>query len=154
MKKKIWIAISVVLALLAGGYGAINMNKEKPKEVKKKVEVPTKYEILDDSVKVQTDAQKWLDETVKKEGFHTKKTDKETFVLISGGKKETTGYGISLNAVKEEKDKIIVEYEVVAPSKTDKVEKKEHIPHMTLRFVTKDKPITGTVAKIKQGEKK
>lgn len=117
-----------------------NNHKEKPVVDMKK---PIHYEILDDSVKLPKGVQEWMKENVKKEGFYTKKNNKETFVLISGGTKPTTGYGISLLSVEERTNGINVTYEIISPNKNDKVEKKETNPHMILRLETKGKEVVG-----------
>ncbi|WP_180953905.1 protease complex subunit PrcB family protein [Bacillus sp. M6-12] len=148
MKNKAWIGLGIVVALLLVAFFVYNGTKDNAKDTvdkNKKVE-PIAYEILDDSVQLDKEVDKWLDENLDKDGFYTKKTDKEIFVLISGGKQKTTGYGISLNAVKQEGVNVNVEYEVLAPAKNAEVETKETNPHMVLRVASKEAKVEGKIA--------
>lgn len=139
------VAVLLVVAFFL--YKSISDNN-KEKELQNKVTKTVAYEILDDSVQLDKEVDKWMNQNLKKEGFYAKKTDKETFILISGGTQKTTGYGISLNAVDQKKANMRVEYEVIAPSPADKVEKKETTPHMILRISSKDVQVKGLVASL------
>lgn len=146
MKSKVLITVGAIMIAIAGLLFFFNGNDEKEKgssDVKVK---DVAYEILDDSVELDKAIEEWKKKNVAKEGFYAEKTKEETFVLISAGKKDTTGYGISLNAVKQKGDKVTVEYEVIPPAKDDKVEKKETIPHMVLRVASKDVEVLGKIA--------
>ncbi|WCK57068.1 hypothetical protein PP175_28175 (plasmid) [Aneurinibacillus sp. Ricciae_BoGa-3] len=137
------IAIAIILVLIVG-IGCF-LYFSKPKPIPKVPPKPVKFEILDSSVKLAPEVEKWMKSNEKKQGFYTVKTSKEVFVLLSGGVRNTTGYGISLNAEKETTDGIELQYEVVAPNKNQKVVSKQTNPHMLLRFETTTKPITGKI---------
>jgi hypothetical protein len=153
VKKKVLIGIGL-LALLIAGLFFYNMNNKAEKETKPtEKDAPIAYEILDESVELTEEVDSWLKDNLNKEGFYTKKTDKEVFVLISGGKQKTTGYGISLNAVKQDGLMVHVDYEVIAPAKTEEVEKKETTPHMVLRVASKNAEVKGKVVPLEPQSK-
>jgi len=146
MNKKTQIFIGVIFILLAIGCAIFftqTNNKEEKEDNEKIVAVKdaTKYEILDSNVALEKPVKEWLDKNLKKEGFYKHTTKKETYVLLSGGEQSTSGFGISLNAVVETKNKVSIDYEVLSPDKNAKVENKESNPHMLVRFATTKKEI-------------
>jgi PrcB C-terminal len=154
LKNKAWIRLGIIVVLLIAGfflYKATTGNEKETTKESVKAE-PIAYEILDDSVALDKEVDSWLEKNLDKEGFYTKKTDKEVFVLISGGEQKTTGYGISLNAVKQESQNIQVEYEVIAPSNKEEVQKKETNPHMILRVASKDAKVVGKIAPLEEAK--
>lgn len=147
MKSKVLITIGFIMILVAGLLGACDDGKkEKDGDSSGNKVKEVSYEILDDSVELDKEIVDWKKKNVSKEGFFVQKTKSETFVLISGGKKTTTGFGISLNDVKQKGNKVTIEYEVVKPAVGDTVEQKQTTPHMVLRVASKDVEVLGKIA--------
>lgn len=149
MKSK-WLirsAIYLVLAVCALLLYLNGSDKEDTKDVIKSEKFS--YEILDTSVELTDDVSKWLDDNKNKEGFYTKTTKEDVFVLISGGIQKTSGFGISLNKVEQKGQVFHIEYEVMKPSKSDKVDKKKSTPFMLLRVNSDKAEVKGEIAPIK-----
>lgn len=133
-------AVAIIGFMMVGGKDETSKKKEVVKAE------PIKYEVLDDSVVLEEDINGWLKANKNKEGFYTKKTKNETYILISGGNQATTGFGISLNKVEQKDDTINVEYEIMKPGKSDKVEKRETTPSMLVYVNTPNVAVKGKIA--------
>lgn len=151
MKSTWLIRSAIIVVLVAVGvlvYFNTGDDKKDPKESVKSEAF--NYEILDTSVELTEDVSKWLDDNKQKEGFYTKATKEEVFVLISGGTQKTSGFGISLNKVEQEGQVLHVEYEVVKPSKDEEVQKEESTPFMLLRVNSDKAEVKGKNTPIKE----
>lgn len=153
-KKRItfFIGILLMVGMIIGVFVLLGEKhqEDKTKDISKEEKIAP--EIIDDSVILSKDVTAWIEENKSKEGFYTKKADNGTFVLISGGEKNTTGYGIALNGVEQTNKKIIVKYEIVEPTEGQKVENQKSNPKMLMRFATTDYKIEGKVTTLESME--
>lgn len=150
--KSTWLIRSAIIVVLVSVAGLIYFNMEdSKKDSKEPIKSETfNYEILDASVELTEDVNAWVEDNKVKDGFYTKATKEEVFILISGGKQKTTGFGISLNNVEQEGQVLHVDYEVIKPSKNDDVKNEETMPFMLLRVNSEKAEVKGKIAPIKE----
>lgn len=132
-KRKVTICtILVILLLGAIGSGFYSYQKKLNAVTTELNDI--KYEILDESVLSEELLKKWIEENKKTAGVYQTSNDKYTFILISGGEKDTTGYGIALNGVEGTKKEIKIKYQVITPDNADLSTKEKSHPSMVLRY--------------------
>lgn len=149
MKKgsKIILAIALVVSIIGGGYYITTKNNAS-QVAKLKIANTIHYEVLDDSVLSTDVLKKWVSENKLTAGVHNTSDDKFTYIIIAGGKEDTTGYGIALEKLEGVLDKITVKYSVIAPAPTDgKLEKKDSYPNMVIRLPKESRTIKGEILK-------
>lgn len=150
MKSRWLIRSAIIVALLAVAVLVYFYGGDKKDPIESVESEAFNYEILDTSVELTGDVSKWLDENKAKEGFYTTVTKDEVFVLISGGIQKTSGFGISLNKVEQAGNVLNVEYEVMKPSKGEKLDNKKSTPFMLLRVNSTKAEVKGKIAPIKE----
>lgn len=147
MKKntKAIIAIVILVLIVIGAYIGYSKYQTNQKATLAKAQ-DIKYEVLDESV-IQTEILKrWVDENQKQgKGVYNTNDDKFTYILISGGKQDTTGYGINLKKLNGELKQIIVDYSVIKPINNSNIETKESYPHMIIRLPKDSRDIKGNL---------
>lgn len=130
--KIISMVISICLLIGFGLYGYKQYNQKQEDKLAKAQDI--KYEVLDESV-LSTDVLKeWVDENKKAEGVYSNSDDEYTYILIAGGKKDTTGYGISLEKLNGDMKNIGVQYKVISPENPNIIENEESYPNMVIRL--------------------
>lgn len=97
------------------------------------------YEILDSNIFNDGEMKEWIDENIVNEGLYYKNYEDYTYILISGGFKPTTGYGIALEAVTGDKSEISVSYSVISPM--NDVVDKDCYPNMVIRIPVDERKI-------------
>ncbi|SME50684.1 hypothetical protein BACERE00183_04573 [Bacillus cereus] len=144
------LLFSITTSLIVGCSNESTLMKKDTwtaKELKTQKEI--KYELLDESVLNEGDMKSWYEKSSKEKGVHSK-TDKEhTYIVISEGKKFTTGYGIELFDVRKANKDIVVGYNVVEPEKNTSIEEKESYPHMIIRIKAEEGKVVGKLIKEK-----
>ncbi|MFJ8528571.1 protease complex subunit PrcB family protein [Bacillus sp. NPDC094106] len=119
------------------------MKKDTWTEKELKAQKEIKYEILDKSVLTEADMKSWYEKSYKEKGVHFKSDKEHTYIVVSDGKKATSGYGIELFDVRKANEDIVIGYNVIKPDKNKNVEKKENYPHLILRIEAEKGKVIG-----------
>lgn len=148
MKGNTKIILAIVLLALIGigayfGYTKYTANKAKAIAKAKDVH----YEVLDGSVLQSDMLKKLISDNKDSNCVKSASDDKFTYILISGGKQDTTGYGMNLKKLNGELKQVVVDYSVVPPVNKTNVEKKESHPHMVIRIPKDSRAIKGNLVK-------
>lgn len=122
------IALFVILGIKYCG-GKMNTNPNVSEDTQNG---SINYEILDSNIFNEGEMKEWIDECIINEGLYYKNYEDYTYILISGGFKPTTGYGIALEAIAGDKSKISVSYSVISPM--NDVVDKDCYPNMVIRI--------------------
>lgn len=148
MKKNTKMILVCVILVLIGigaylGYSKYTASQQEALKTAQDIH----YEVLDESVLQEDIMKRWVDENKLNGDVSFTNDDKFTYILISGGKQETTGYGINLKKLNGELKKIVVDYSVIAPVNNVNVEKTESYPHMIIRLPKDSRNIEGNLIK-------
>ncbi|HCL4479958.1 TPA: protease complex subunit PrcB family protein [Clostridium botulinum] len=148
-KKKIIIyAVLTIVLLGIIGFG-INAYIQKSNVETAKLK-NIKYEILDQSVLSENKLKTWIGKNKKSPGIYQTSNNKYTFVLISGGEKDTTGYGIALNGVEGTKENVKIKYQIIASDNPSLNKREKSYPLMVLRYLKDSRTVVGEVLKDKK----
>lgn len=97
------------------------------------------YEILDSNIFNNGEMRDWIDINIIEQGLYFKNYEDYTYILMSGGFKTTTGYGIALESVKGSKSNICVSYSIISPQ--NNVAERDCYPNMIIRVPLDERKI-------------
>lgn len=128
------LIIGIILGCLYWGYSKYSAKQQAEAIIARDL----KYEVLDESALHTDTLKQWVSENKEIKGVHSTFDNEYTYILISGGKQDTTGYGISLEKLNGQIKNIGVQYKVIAPDNPNIIEKTQSYPNMVIRL-PKDK---------------
>lgn len=100
------------------------------------------YQVLE-SDEVMPEIKSWLDRSMEHELAQLKTVDQETYILLTLGQKNSGGYEINVEAIKQYHNGVKVDFEILEPEKGDFVTEGVTYPYKLIKLVdTYEGPIT------------
>lgn len=134
-KTSLWLTLIFFVILLVGV--DLYFTQRHNQNMITRQQIPTtsfNYQIMSNQYKFSNTIANWLSSHQSLAGVYSDPVNDNTYVLITGGIKPTTGYGIALEKTSRNGRQITLTYGIVDPFKGTKVQHQHYIPHMILLF--------------------